>query len=45
MTATFADAIAIAVINGYPSVDQALYEALSLHNLSESSQWLRVYEV
>lgn len=34
MTATFADAIAIAVINWCPSMGQALYEALSLRNLS-----------
>lgn len=32
MTATFADAIAIAVINWCPSMGQALYEALSLQS-------------
>lgn len=39
MTATFADAIAIAVINWCPDMGQALYEALSLHNLNKYSQW------
>lgn len=42
MTGPYGDAIATVVINWYSPMGQALYEALSLHNLSDFSR--RLYE-